>query len=194
MRPSQASVLPLFLCCRLRTLAAVVLLASNAALAADSPIKSIDVTFEGDAYIANAVFQTSAPPDIAWDVLTDFDNLQKWVPNVSESKVIRREENVVIVEQKGVARYGALKFPYTSQRKIELKQPTNIKTMQIKGSMKRVESTLLIEPDGKGTRIGYHLEIVPSFVAAGGMSKEFVESEVRGQFTAIVGEMARRVQ
>ena len=93
-----------------------------------------------------------------------------------------------------MAQYGALRFPYTSQRKIELKQPTNIKTTQLKGSMKRVESTLLIEPDGKGTRIVYHLEIVPSFVVAGGMSKEFVESEVRGQFTAIVGEMARRVQ
>jgi len=194
MRPSQASALPLFRCCRLRTLAAVLLLAGNSALAADSPIKSIEVVFEGDAYITNAVFQTSAPPNIAWDVLTDFDNLQKWVPNVTESKAVKRDENQVIVEQKGVARYGALRFPYTSQRKIELKQPTNIKTMQIKGSMKRVESTLLIEPEGKGTRIVYHLEIVPSFVAAGGMSKEFVEHEVREQFTAIVGEMARRVQ
>lgn len=192
MRPGQSSVLPLSVRCRLLTLAAVALLAGNPAVAADSPIKSIQVTVEGDAYIANAVFQTSAPPNIAWDVLTDFDNLQKWVPNVTESKAVKREENAVIVEQKGVARYKALKFPYTSQRKIELKHPTNIKTMQLKGSMKRVESTLLIEPDGKGTRIVYHLEIVPSFIAAGGMSEEFVEHEVREQFTAIVGEMVRR--
>ena len=194
MRPSQPSALPPFLSCRLRMLAAVVLLAGNPVLAADSPIKSIEVTFEGDAYIANAVFQTAAPPEIAWDVLTDFDNLAKWVPNVTDSKVLKRDENSVIVEQKGTTRYGLVNFAYTSERRIELKRPTNIKTMQLKGSMKRVESTLLIEPDGKGTRIVYHLEIVPSFVAAGGMSKEFVEHEVREQFTAIVGEMARRVQ
>ena len=191
MRLSQSSLLPLFLRCRLLPLAAVALLAGTSAFAADSPIKSIDVASEGDAYVVNAVFVTSAPQNIAWDVLTDFDNLAKWVPNVSESKVIRRDENAVIVEQKGTTR-TKVPLPYTTERKIELKRPTNIKTMQLKGNMKRVESTLLIEPDGKGTRIVYHLEIVPSFVAAPSMSKEFVESEVRGQFTAIVGEMVRR--
>jgi len=184
-------LLPLFLHCRLRMLAAVVLLFCNSALAADSPIKSIEVTVEGDAFITNAVFQTTAPPNIAWDVLTDFDNLAKWVPNVTESKVIRREENAVIVQQKGTTR-TTVPLPYTTERRIELKRPTNIKTMQLKGNMKRVESTLLIEPDGKGTRIVYHLEIVPSFIARPSMTPEVVESEVRGQFTAIVGEMVRR--
>ena len=173
-------------------LAMVLLLACNPVLAAEPPIRSMDVAFEGDAYVVNAVFVTSAPQSVAWDVLTDFDNLAKWVPGVSESKAIKRDETTVIVEQKGVARYGALSFPYTTERKIELKRPTNIKTAQIKGNMRRVESTLLIEPDGKGTRIVYHLEIVPSLLAAAGMSKKFVEHEVSDQFTAIVGEMTRR--
>ena len=60
--------------------------------------------------------------------------------------------------------------------------------------MRRVESTIAIEPDGKGTKIIYHLEIVPSLFAAAVMSKKFVEHEVSEQFTAIVGEMTRRAQ
>ena len=192
MSPWQAFARSVIRNGRYGALSVALMLAGNPAVAADSPIKSIDVAFDGEAYVVNAVFVTSAPQSTAWDVLTDFDNLAKWVPGVTESKAMKRDENTVIVEQKGVARYGALSFPYTTERKIELKRPTNIKTAQIKGNMRRVESTLLIEPDGKGTRIVYHLEIVPSLIAAAGMSKKFVEHEVSDQFTAIVGEMTRR--
>jgi carbon monoxide dehydrogenase subunit G len=192
MRPWQSPLRPVFPRGRHFVLAAVLLLAGNPGFAADSPIKSIDVQFDGEAYVVNAVFAAPVPPGTAWDVLTDFDNLQKWVPNVSESKAIRHDDNSVVVEQKGVAHYGAANFKYTTERKIELKRPTNIKTAQIKGNMRRVESTIAIEPDGKGTRIVYHLEIVPSLIAAAVMSTKFVEHEVSEQFTAIVGEMTRR--
>ena len=169
-------------------------IAGNAAMAADSPVRKLDVTYEGDAYIVNAGFVAPAPPNVAWDVLTDFDKLQGWVPNVAESKVVKREDSAVFVEQRGVAKYGAASFPYVTERRIELRPPSGIKTAQIKGSMKRVESTIALEADGKGTRIVYHLEIVPSLLAGAVMSKRFVESEVGEQFTAIVGEMTRRVQ
>ena len=169
-------------------------LAGTASLAAESPISKLDVTFEGDAYIVNAIFVTPAPPNVAWDVLTDFDRLAGWVPNVMESKVVKREDAVVTVEQRGVAKYGAASFPYTTERKIELRPPSAIKTAQIKGNMRRVESSIMLEAEGKGTRILYHLEIVPSVLAGAVMSKKFVEHEVGEQFTAIIGEMTRRAQ
>ena len=169
-------------------------LAGNAAVAAESPIRKLAVAFEGDAYVVNAVFFAAAPPNIAWDVLTDFDKLAGWVPNVAESKVIKREDAAVTVEQRGVAKYGAATFPYVTERRIELRPPSGIKTAQVKGNMRRVESTIMLEAEGKGTRIVYHLEIVPSLLAGAVMSKQFVEHEVGEQFTAIVGEMTRRVQ
>jgi carbon monoxide dehydrogenase subunit G len=177
-----------------RVLVALLVLAGNASMAAESPIRKLDVAFEGDAYIVNAVFVAPAPPAVAWDVLTDFDKLQGWVPNVAESKVVKRDDASVTVEQRGVAKYGAASFPYVTERKIELKPPANLKTAQIKGSMRRVESTIKLEPEGKSTLIIYHLEIVPSLLAGAVMSKKFVEHEVGEQFTAIVGEMTRRVQ
>lgn len=177
-----------------RVFVALLVLAGNATMAAESPIRKLDVAFEGDVYIVNAVFVAPAPPTVAWDVLTDFDKLQGWVPNVAESKVLKRDDASVTVEQRGVAKYGAASFPYVTERRIELKPPANLKTAQIKGSMRRVESTIKLEPEGKSTLIIYHLEIVPSVLAGAVMSKKFVEHEVGEQFTAIVGEMTRRVQ
>lgn len=180
--------------CAGRALVAMLALAGNPAIAADSPIRSLDVTFDGEVYVVNAVFYAPAPQAVAWDVLTDFDRLAKWVPHVADSKILKREETVLTVEQHGVAKYGAASFPYTTERKIELKPPAGIKTTQLKGSMRRVESTIMLEADGKGTRILYHLEIVPSVFAGAVMSKKFVEHEITEQFTAIVGEMSHRVQ
>ena len=173
---------------------ALLALCSNASFAADSPVQSLDVNHDTEAYVVNAVIFAPVPQAVAWDVLTDFDHMAKWVPNVEDSKAVKREDNWVTVEQHGVARYGAASIPYTTERKIEMKSPTNIKTTQLKGNMKRVESTLVLSPDGKGTRIAYHLEIVPSLFAGAVMSKQFVEHEVNEQFTAIVGEMTRRVR
>jgi carbon monoxide dehydrogenase subunit G len=177
-----------------RAIIAMLALAGNASMAAESPVRKLDVAFEGDAYIVNAIFFAPAPPNVAWDVLTDFDKLQGWVPNVAESKVVKRDDASVTVEQRGVAKYGAASFPYVTERRIDLKPPANLKTTQLKGSMRRVESSIMLEADGKGTRIVYHLEIVPSVLAGAVMSKKFVEHEVGEQFTAIVGEMTRRAQ
>jgi carbon monoxide dehydrogenase subunit G len=187
-RMNQA--LPILAGCRRLILAMLIL--SGSASAADSPIRTIDVAHNGDTYVVNSVMFAPVGQSIAWDVLTDFDKLAAWVPNVEQSKATKREENTVTVEQRGVAKFGAASFPYVTERRIDLTPQSAIKTTQIKGSMRRVESTILLEADGNGTRIKYHLEIVPSILVAAVMSRAFVEHEVTEQFTAIVGEMVRR--
>jgi ribosome-associated toxin RatA of RatAB toxin-antitoxin module len=173
-------------------LAAALALCGGAAFAADSPIRSVDVAYDGETYVLNAVMFAPAAPTVAWDVLTDFDHMAQWVPNVSESKILKRDDTTVIIQQRGVAKYGAVSFPYTTERKLELKPQSTINSTQIKGSLRRVVSTMLLEPEGKGTRLTYHLEIVPSLFAGALLSKEFLQHEFGEQFTAIIGEMVRR--
>jgi hypothetical protein len=179
---------------RVGLLLTVLLFAGNPSIAADSPIRSIDVTYDGETYVLNAVMFAPVAQSVAWDVLTDFDHMAQWVPNVAESKVLTRQDMSVTIEQRGVAKYGLATFPYTTERKIEMKPLDAIKSTQLKGSMRRVESMMLLEQDGKGTRLNYHLEIVPSALANALLSKRFLEREITEQFGAIVGEMQRRAQ
>jgi hypothetical protein len=173
-------------------LAALLLLAVHPSLAADSPIRSVDVTYDGDTYVLNAVMFAPVAQSIAWDVLTDFDHMARWVPNVTESKVLKREAMTVTIEQSGVAKYGAVSFPYTTERKIDLKPQAAINSVQTKGSLRSVVSTMVIEPEGKGTRLTYHLELVPSLLASVLLSKDFIAHEFGEQFGAIIAEMVRR--
>jgi carbon monoxide dehydrogenase subunit G len=173
-------------------LAAALVLCGNPAFAADSPIRSVDVAYDGETYVLNAVMFAPVGQAIAWDVLTDFEHMAQWVPNVSESRILKRDDTTVTIEQHGVAKYGAVSFPYTTERKLELKPPSTINSTQIKGSLRRVVSTMLVEPEGKGTRLTYHLEIVPSLFAGALLSKDFIQHEFGDQFTAIIAEMVRR--
>ena len=177
------------------------LLAGLACLAAHAvaqdkanPVRSVDVTQSGDGYVANVVMQAPVPPKIAWDVLTDFGNMEKWVPNVRESKVVANEGKVLTVEQKGNAKFGLLSIPYTSVRKMELEPQNTILSTQVSGSMRKLVSLMRVTPEGAGTRLDYRLEIVPSAIASSVMSRDFLKGELTEQFTAIVGEMVRRAK
>jgi len=159
-----------------------------------NPVRSVDITQTADGYVAILVMHAPVPAKIAWDVLTDFGNMEKWVPNVRESKVVANEGNALTIEQKGNAKFGLLSIPYTSVRKMELEPQNTILSTQVSGSMRKLVSLMRVTPDGSGTRLDYKLEIVPSAIASSVMSKDFLKGELTEQFTAIVAEMVRRAK
>jgi carbon monoxide dehydrogenase subunit G len=181
--------------CRRLFLAGLACLAATAfAQDKDNAVRSIEITQNSEGYVANIVMQAPVPPTIAWDVLTDFANMEKWVPNVRESKIVTNDGNVLTIEQKGTAKFGLLAIPYTSVRKMELEPQKSILATQVTGSMKRLVSLMRITPEGSGTRLDYKLELTPSTIASSVMSKDFLKGELTEQFTAIVGEMVRRAK
>jgi carbon monoxide dehydrogenase subunit G len=160
---------------------------------AQSPVRSIDVVQDGDSYVLTAQMYAPVNLAIVWDVLTDFENMEKWVPNVVDSRVVTPGEKKMMIEQKGNAKFGALSFAYTSEREIVLTPKTTILSTQVKGSMKKQMSLMTITPDGEaGTKLQYKLELVPSFLAARVVSADFLKHEITEQFTAIIGEMVKR--
>ena len=180
---------------RLLVLFGLTWLASASASAADtSPIRSIDVVHDSDTYKATVQMVAPVPQAVAWAVLTDFENMAGWVPNVRESKVLERNQNVVVIEQHGVARFGLASFPYTSVRQLELDPERSIKSTQLKGSMRRLESTMTLVPDSDGTRLVYQMEMVPTGLAAAVVSKDFLTHELSEQFSAIIDEMKHRAR
>ncbi len=163
-----------------------------AGASAQSPVRNIDVTYDGETYVVKADMFAPVVSTIAWDVLTDFPHMAGWVPNLRESNVLKQDGQQVTIEQRGNAKFGALSIPYTSVREIVMNPQTTIRSTQVKGSMRRQQSLMTLSADGDGTRLLYQLELVPSFLASGVLSKDFLRHEIEEQFTAIVGEMIKR--
>ncbi len=166
---------------------------SAAAAQNKGPVRKIDVVQKDDAYVVTIEMFAPVPPETAYAVLTDFDRMAGWVPNVRESRIVARDGNTLTVEQKGTAKFGLLSIPYTSVRKMELDPQKTIKATQVQGNMKRLGSLMQVSAgDNGGTRLDYRLEIVPSAIAASVMSPDFLRGELTDQFTAIVAEMVKR--
>ncbi|HVO08086.1 MAG TPA: SRPBCC family protein, partial [Burkholderiaceae bacterium] len=148
-------------------------MAANAQV--QSPIRNIDVTRDGDAYVVKAQMFAPVAQTIAWDVLTDFPNMAKWVPNVRESMVVKPGDRQFTIEQKGTAKFAGLSFSYTSLRKIVLNPQTTIESTQIEGSMKLQHSLMTVSAADGGTRMLYQLEVVPNMLASVVMSEDFLK-------------------
>jgi uncharacterized membrane protein len=189
--PTRSSLQGLAHTC-LRSWVAPMVFAIATSAAAQSPVRSIDVAYDGETYVVKARMFAPVPQAIAWDVLTDFTHMAGWVPNVVESTIVKPGDRQLTIEQRGNAKFGALSFAYTSQREVVLNPQTTILSTQVKGSMKRQKSLMMLSAEGDGTRMQYELEIVPSFPASAVLSPDFLKHEIEEQFTAIIGEMVKR--
>jgi hypothetical protein len=70
----------------------------------DEPVVVVQERGSGT-YVVTARFTIAEAPEIAWDVLTDYDNISRFMPDVRTSQVVERQERFVRIEQEAVSRY-----------------------------------------------------------------------------------------
>lgn len=132
------------------------------------------------------------PPARAWEVLTDFGHMARFVPNVRTSEVTDRSGSQIRVRQTGTARYGVFWTDIESVREIRLQPPHEIRSVGVGGNVKRMESLMRLEPEPGGTLLRYHAEVQPDFWLPPVLGPSFVRHETAEQFSAIIREMVRR--
>lgn len=185
--------LPIFLhACRALTALVLGTLAVLAGAAELAPEFSIDVARSGETFIVHALLFAPVSRREAWAVLTDFDRMTGFVPNLTESRVVERAGNRLTVAQKGVARFGALEFPFDSVREVDLDPEESVRSRNIRGSVRKLESVTRLAEAGGGTQVSYRVEAILDWWFSNAVGEAFLRHEIREQFDAIVKEMRRR--
>ena len=64
---------------------------------------TVEAGREGDKGQFVARVLIDAPPEMAWEVLTDYDNFEQFLPNVEDSQLLEAEDNRRVFEQLNVA-------------------------------------------------------------------------------------------
>lgn len=178
----------------LSAIAALLALLCSAAALGEEPRVQVDVSQSGDAFIVEAAIDAPVTRKTAWEVLVDFDHMASIVHDLTSSKVVSRQDNVLVVQQEGVARYGLLSFSYQSQREVHLEPMKRIQSKGLSGSAKRMESEMQLNEasPGQGVHIRYRAEIVPDSALARMFGATSLQNQVREQFQSMVAEMQRR--
>jgi carbon monoxide dehydrogenase subunit G len=179
---------------RLATLLFLVFSLTVPAWAADERNSEVEVTVRvsGDDVQVTAAFTVDATPQEAWAVLTDFDNMARFVSNLETSEVLSRQGNVVRVRTKGAARFGPLHFPFEAVRELMLTPFERIQSKQVSGTLKRFEGETRITPAAQGTRISYRGDSTSNQSIPPIVGPSFIKSETEEQFNEMQTEILRR--
>ncbi|KAB8318104.1 cyclase/dehydrase [Tolypothrix campylonemoides VB511288] len=88
----------------------------------------------------------TASPDIAWEVLTDYDNLSKFVPNIVSGKVVKVNGNQKVVEQVDTRQVFFINVQSRIRSAITETAKSRIDFRQIDGDLQSLNGYWKIEP------------------------------------------------
>ena len=145
-------------------------------------------------YEVDATGTVAAPLPKVWRILTGYDRMAEFVPDMESSKVLSRNGGEVIIEQFGVARFLFMsRTIHLIVRAVE--QPmSSIDISLISGDMKHYEARweLVPVPETGGTKIIYHGKLLPNFYVPSLLGSKMVRNDIERMMNAVLARLDRR--
>ena len=154
--------------------------------------EDVAVEYRDGTYFTNLSLRVFAPPAQVLEVLTDFEHMADFVPNLVSSRVVSRSGNIFRIQQQGNAVFGPFSFPFESERRIECFPDGRLVAQALSGSTKYMRSELRYQGVAGGTHIDYRMEVVPDRWIPSSMGVNLMRHELAEQFSALAREIARR--
>jgi ribosome-associated toxin RatA of RatAB toxin-antitoxin module len=165
-------------------------------IAADVPPTPIDIhAEEHDGHIVlNAQFSAHVNKALAFAVLTDFDHMAEFLPNMAFSKITNRNAQHLTVKQQGQLQIGFISVMLDSERDIELKPSDEINARSINSSNGKFKSQMLITQPDQDSIMVYHADWQPQSALLASVGKNYLQEQVQQQFGAMQKEMLHRAR
>jgi ribosome-associated toxin RatA of RatAB toxin-antitoxin module len=139
---------------------------------------------------ASAMMQVDAR--IAWEVLSDYDNLAQFIPDMKTSRVVSRDGNRVLVEQKGEFGFFFYRQPVDVMLEVVEEPRRRIDARRISGNIRDLETRYDLEASGAGVKLHYAGRFIPEFSVPPLFGMPMVRRVVERRFRAMVEEIVRR--
>ena len=147
-------------------------------------------------YEVDASGTVQAPLASVWKILTAYERMPEFVPDLASCKVLTRDGNKVIVEQFGTARFLFMtKAIHLIVRATETPM-SSIDISLISGDMKHYESRweLYPVPATGGTRIVYRGRLIPSFYVPGMLGPAMIRSDIKRMMVAVLARLDSKIE
>jgi len=153
----------------------------------------IESTGQGDAISVTAFADMQVDRRTAWDVISDYDHLAEFIPDMHSSRVTQRDGDRVIVEQTGQFAFLFFQQPVEVKLVVVEIPPRRIVARAVGGNLKEMEGRYTLEdlPDG-GVRLSYTGRLTPDFPVPPVIGKLVLRNVLGRQFNAMVKEILRR--
>ena len=136
----------------------------------------------------------AAAPAVVWRILTDYNHLADYLPNLHSTRVVSRNGDTVIVEQLGTARFLFFSRAIRLVVRVHERAPDRIDISLVDGDMKvyRASWELIPLAGTTGTRLVYNATIVPKFDVPGIVGTDAVRKDIGRMMAAVLLRLDRR--
>jgi ribosome-associated toxin RatA of RatAB toxin-antitoxin module len=129
-----------------------------------------------------------AAPAAVWKILTNYERMNEFVPDLESCKVLSRNGNEAIVEQFGTARFLFMERSIHLVVRATETPMSTIDIALISGDMKHYEShwELVPVPETGGTRILYSGKLIPNFYVPGMLGAKMIKADISRMMAAVL--------
>jgi ribosome-associated toxin RatA of RatAB toxin-antitoxin module len=130
---------------------------------------------------------------VLWEVLTDYDHLSDFIPNLASSTVVARKEKRVQLNQVGSQQLLGLRFSAQVQLElVEDRAKGQLKFHMIKGDFRRFEGNWIMRDLDRGTSLLYELTVQGCVGMPVGLIEQRLRDDLAANLLAVEKEALRR--
>lgn len=129
--------------------------------------------------------------DVVWEVLNDYENMPRFVPDILATRLISAGPARKRVEIKGVARLLVLEYPTSTTLDVVYPRDGSIAINSVAGNL-AVHGVVRVHRDGPYTRVDYQVRLTPDFWLPPLIGDFLISRQIKRQFEGMVAEMHRR--
>ena len=153
---------------------------------------AVNVTRNGNVFQIEASAEFAGTVARTWKVLTDYDRLAEFVPDMETSRVMSRNGNEAVVEQKGKARVLFFSFPVDLRLAVVERPYERVVSRAVAGNFREMRGTYSLETGQGRILLRYTGRMVPDFFVPPLIGTLALKHNVETSFRALVDEIERR--
>lgn len=129
------------------------------------------------------------PSELIWRVLTDYEALAEFIPNLAKSRLLEHPSGGIRLEQVGSQRL--LNFKFCARVVLDLEEyfPTKINFQMVEGDFKGFSGSWLLEPSSLdtvlGTNLSYTIQVWPKLTMPVALIEHRLSADLRLNLLAI---------
>jgi hypothetical protein len=141
-----------------------------------------------------AFVDVPAEATVAWSVLTDYNRLAEFIPDMHVSRIVSKPGEVPHVYQKGDKTWLLLGMPLEMVFRMDETPSSRIKFRLVSGNIKKMFGEWLIVQKGNLTRINYRAHMEPGLLSLRAPGDHLlIEADIENMMNAIGKEILKRM-
>lgn len=125
-------------------------------------------------------------------MLTDYDRLSEFVPDLIESRLVSAPGAPRLLEQRGRTRIAMFSAELSVTLRVDEYPIERLEFEAVGGNVREMRGRWLIGSLGEGTRLEYAISLIPSFWVPPSVGPALVRRHVDSQLKGVEAEIMRR--